>query len=150
LLLVPPCYRRLLVFILLIQKPQRYACNRLLVGSVVGVKEFLVTVLPCRKRQALVFTASQPRCGPTLTKSRTLIEATSTCRTGQCHSCASCVECHLWCHAIAGMSLDAVADVFAAHLSGFIAWLVCGFITLCIWSLFKAEFWSLSRGRSRI
>jgi hypothetical protein len=47
LLFFPPCYRRLLAFILLIQNtPQRHACNSLLVCSVVGIKEFLITLLP--------------------------------------------------------------------------------------------------------
>src|SRR5882757_6144896 len=41
-----PCYRQLLAFIVLIQKPQRHGCNRLLVRSIVRIKEFLITMLP--------------------------------------------------------------------------------------------------------
>jgi hypothetical protein len=40
-------------------------------------------------------------------ESRTL-EELALGRTDQCHSGASCVKCHLCCHAIAGMSLDAI------------------------------------------
>ena len=48
-LLVAGCCRGLLAFVLLIQDvPQRHAWKSVLVGSVVGVKEFLITVLPRR------------------------------------------------------------------------------------------------------
>lgn len=46
-LLVPVCDRGLLAFVLLIQGiPQRHCCISVLVRSVVGVKEFLITLLP--------------------------------------------------------------------------------------------------------
>jgi len=70
--LVPGCYRGLLAFVLLIQDvPQRHACKSVLVGSVVGVKEFLITVLP---RRFQVRICNIP-IGPTFSENRTQILA---------------------------------------------------------------------------
>ena len=68
----PPCYRGLLAFVLLIQDiPQRHCCISVLVRSVVGVKEFLITLLP---RSCQIRSCDIP-IGSTFSENRTQILA---------------------------------------------------------------------------